>query len=97
MVNAIAHLNIKPPRLTKERFVAGTAAAVARGRRVPPGNTPPFPQSRPTAARLRLGVSPASRQPISAGATLLDGAGVEGVGEVVGERGGYGGGFVWKC
>ena len=29
VVNAIAHLNIKPPRLTKERFVAGTAAAVA--------------------------------------------------------------------
>jgi len=28
-VNAIAHINIKPPRLTKQRFVAGSAAAVA--------------------------------------------------------------------
>ena len=29
MVNAIAHIDIKPPRLTKQRFVAGGAAAVA--------------------------------------------------------------------
>jgi hypothetical protein len=31
----------------------------ARGKRARIGNTPPFPQSRPRAARLRLGVSPA--------------------------------------
>ena len=29
MVNAIAHIHVKPPRLTKERFVAGATAAVA--------------------------------------------------------------------
>jgi len=29
VVNAIAHNHIKPPRLTKQRFVAGGAAAVA--------------------------------------------------------------------
>ena len=29
MVNAIAHNHIKPPRLTKQGFVAGGAAAVA--------------------------------------------------------------------
>ena len=29
VVNAIAHIHVKPPRLTKERFVAGDAAAVA--------------------------------------------------------------------
>jgi len=28
VVNAIAHIHIKPPRLTKQRFVAGGAAAV---------------------------------------------------------------------
>ena len=29
VVNAIAHIDIKPPRLTKERFVAGATAAGA--------------------------------------------------------------------
>ena len=29
MVNAIAHIDVKPPRLTKQGFVAGGAAAVA--------------------------------------------------------------------
>jgi hypothetical protein len=29
VVDAIAHIDIKPPRLTKERFVAGGAAAIA--------------------------------------------------------------------
>ncbi len=29
VVNAIAHIDVKMPRLTKERFVAGGAAAVA--------------------------------------------------------------------
>jgi hypothetical protein len=29
VVNAITHINVKPPRLTEERFVAGAAAAVA--------------------------------------------------------------------
>ena len=31
------------------------------------------------------------------GGNLLGGAGEEGLGELLGERGGYGGGFVWKC
>ena len=29
VVNAAAHIHIKPPRFTKQRFVAGGAAAVA--------------------------------------------------------------------
>jgi len=29
VVNAIAHIDVKPPRLTKQCFVAGSAAAVA--------------------------------------------------------------------
>ena len=29
IVNAIAHIDVKTPRLTKQRFVAGAAAAVA--------------------------------------------------------------------
>ena len=29
VVNAIGHIHIKPPRLTKQRFDAGTAAAIA--------------------------------------------------------------------
>ena len=39
VVNAIAHIDIKPPRLTKERFVAGGAAAVAVAGRVVLGAT----------------------------------------------------------
>ena len=31
------------------------------------------------------------------GGNLLGGAGEEGLGEVLGGRGGYGGGFVWEC
>ena len=31
------------------------------------------------------------------GGNLLGGAGEEGLGEVLGERGGYGSGFVWLC
>ena len=31
------------------------------------------------------------------GSNLLGGAGEEGLREVLGERGGYGSGFVWKC
>jgi hypothetical protein len=34
VVNAIAHIHVKPPRLTKQRFVAGGAAAVAVAGRV---------------------------------------------------------------
>ena len=59
MVNAIAHNHIKPPRLTKQGFVAGGAAAVAD----------------------------------ELGGDQLGGAGEEGLGEVLGGRGGYGSGF----
>ena len=53
VVFPIAHIHIKPPRLTKQGFVAGSAAAIA----------------------------------------VASGAGDEGLGEVLGERGGYGSGF----
>jgi len=39
------------------------------------GNTPPFPQSRPTAARLRVGASPQAADQV--GGNLLGGAGEE--------------------
>jgi len=55
-----------------------------------PGNTPPFPQSRPTAARLKLGVLPAGSR--SARRRVLGGAGsgIGGVGSgVVGVRNGW--------
>ena len=63
MVNAIAHIDKKPPRLAKQRFVAGGAAAVA------------------VAVSLELG------------GNLLGGAGDEGLGVLLGGRGGYGSGL----
>ena len=57
VVDTIAHNHVKPASLTKEGIVAGGGGGDARGRLARSGNTPPFPQSRPTAAHLRAGAS----------------------------------------
>jgi len=67
------------------------SCASSRGRRAPPGNTPPFPQSRPTAARHWVGVSPAGADEL--GGNNLGRAGEEGLGEMLGGLGGYGSGL----
>ena len=66
----------------------------SRGKKAPPGNTPPFPQSRPRAALHPLGFSPTCSQSIR-GQPARQGGGGERLGEgweVLKGRGGYGSG-----
>ena len=56
-----------------------------------PGDTPAFPQSRPRASRLRLGVSPAGSRDLSS--NQLCGAGEEALGQDWGRLDGYGSGI----
>jgi len=57
-VDAVAHIDIQTPRLTKQRFVAGGAVAVAMAGRFLPGIRLRY-HNHPTAKRHPLGVSPA--------------------------------------
>ena len=91
MVNAIAHIHVKPPRLTKERFVAGGAAAVA----VTGG----------VVLRIRLGFHNHAPEQLATLLAFhqqaanqlrcnhLCWAAEEGLGEGLGKRGGYGSGL----
>ena len=94
-MNAIAHLNIKPPRLTKERFVAGTAAAVAVAGGFLLGIRLRFHNHAPQ--QLAIGLAFHQQAADELGGDNLSGAGEEGLGEVLGGRGGYGVGLVRKC
>ena len=94
VVDAIAHIPIRPSRLPKQGFVAGAAAAlpvaggVVLGIRLRFHNHPP--KQLATCLALHQQAADQLRR------HFFCGAGEEGVGEVLGERGGYGGGFVWK-
>ena len=94
MVNAIAHRDIKPPRLTKQGFVARGAAAITVAGRFALAIRLRFhkyaPQQRPSG--LALGQQAADEL----GGYPLGRASEEGLGEVLEGLGGYGGGFVWK-
>ena len=91
MVNAIAHIHVKPPRLTKERFVDGGAAAVTVAGRVVLRIRLRFHNHAPQQLAIRLALHQQAADEL--GGNLLGGAGEEGLGEVLGGRGGYGGGF----
>ena len=88
MVNAIAHIHIKPPRLTKQRFVAGGAAAVAVAGGVALAIRLRFHNHAPQ--QLAIGLALHQQAADELGGNLLGGAGEEGLGEVLGGRGGYG-------
>ena len=88
VVNAIAHIHIKPPRLSKERFVAGGAATVAVTGRVILGIRLRFHNHAPQ--QLTRGLALHQQAADQLGGNLLGGAGEEGLGEVLGGRGGYG-------
>ena len=92
MVHAIAHIHIKPPRLTKEGFVAGGAAAVAVTGGLVLGIRLRFHNHAPQQLAIRLAFHQQAADEL--GGDLLGGAGEEGLGEGLGERGGYGGGYV---
>jgi hypothetical protein len=88
VVNAIAHIHIKPPRLTKQRFVAGGAAAVAVAGGVALAIRLRFHNHAPQ--QLAIGLALHQQAADELGGNLLGGAGEEGLGEVLGGRGGYG-------
>jgi hypothetical protein len=94
-VNAIAHVHIKPPRLTKQGFVAGGAAAVAVTGGLVLGIRLRFHNHAPE--QLAIGLAFHQQAADEIGGDLLSGAGEEGVGEMRGERGGYGSGCVRLC
>ena len=91
MVNAIAHIDIKPPRLPEEGFVAGGAAAVAVASRVVLGIRLRFHNHAPQQLPIRLAFHQQAADEL--GGNLLGGTGEEGLGEGLGERGGYGSGL----
>jgi len=95
VVYAIAHIDIKPPWLPEEGFVARGAAAVAVTGVLLLGIRLRFHNHAPQQLAIRLALHQQAADEL--GGNLLGGAGVEGVGEVLGGRGGYGCGLVRKC
>jgi len=93
VVNAVAHINVKTPRLTKQGFVAGGAAAVAVAGGLLLGIRLRFHNHSPQ--QLAIGLAFHQQAADQVGGNLLGGAGEEGWGEVLGGRGGYGSGF-WE-
>ena len=79
MVNAIAHIHVKPPRLTKERFVAGGAAAVAVAGGVVLGIRLRFHNRAPQEVAIGLAFHQQAADEV--GGNLLCGAAEEGLGE----------------
>ena len=88
VVNAIAHIDIKPPRLTKQGFVAGGAAAIAVAGGLALAIRLRFHNHAPQQLAIRLALHQQAADEL--GGNLLGGAGEEGMGEVLGELGGYG-------
>ncbi len=96
VVNAIAHIHIEKPRLTKQRFVAGSAAAVAVAGGFVLRIRLRFHNHAPQQLAIRLPFHQQAADEL--GGDDLGGAGEEGLGEVLGRRGGYGSGFGgWVC
>jgi len=95
VVNAIAHIHIKPPRLTKESFVAGGAAAVAVAGGLVLRIRLRFHKYAPQQFAIFLAFHKQAADEL--GGDHLGGAREEGWGEVLGGRGGYGSGFARLC
>ena len=92
MVNAIAHIDIKPPRLSEESFVAGGAAAVAVAGRLLLGIRLGFHNHAPQ--EIAIGLAFHQQAADQLGGNLLGGAGEEGLGEALGGRGWL---WEWLC
>jgi len=91
VVNAIAHIHIKPPSLTKQGFVAGGAAAVAVAGGLLWELRLPFHNH--ALQQLAIGLAFHQQSADELGGNLLGGAGEERLGKVLGGRGGYGSGY----
>ena len=98
VVNAIAHIHIETPWLTKERFVAGGAVAIAVAGRFLLGIRLRFHNHAPQQLAMLLAFHQQAADEV--GGDLLGGAGEEGLvqdWEALGGRGGYGSGLMRKC
>jgi len=93
VVNAIAHIHIETPRLTKQGFVAGGAAAVAVAGGLLLGIRLRFHHHAPQQLAIFLALHQQAADEL--GGNLLGGAGEEVLGEALGGRGGYGSGLGW--
>ena len=91
MVNAVAHIHIETPRLTKQGFVAGGAAAVAMAGGVVLRIRLGFHHHTPQQAAVCLAFHKQAANQLRC--NHLCWAAEEGVREGLGGRGGYGGGF----
>jgi hypothetical protein len=97
VVNAIAHIHIKPPWLTKQGFVAGGAAAMPVAGGLLLRIRLRFHKYAPQQPYIRL--LPHQQTADELGGDDLGRAGEEGLGEsweVLGGRGGYGSGLMRK-
>ena len=90
VVNAIAHIDIQPPSLTKERFVAGGATAIAVAGGLPLGIRLRFHNHPPQQLTILLAFHQQAANQL--GGNLLRRASKEGLGKGLVERGGYGSG-----
>ena len=95
VVNAITHIDIKPPWLTKERFVAGGAAPVPVAGRLALAIRLCFHNHAPEQRASWLAFDQQAADEL--GGNLLGGAAEEGLREVLSRRGGYGSGCVRLC
>jgi len=91
VVNAIADIHTETPRLTKQGFVAGGAAAIPVAGGLLLGIRLRFHHHAPQ--QFAIGLAFHQQAADELGGDLLGGAGEEGAGEVLGERGGYGSGL----
>jgi len=88
-MNAIAHIDVKATRLTKQGFVAGGAAAIPVAGGLLLGIRLRFHHHAPQQLAIRLAFHQQAADEL--GGDHLGGAGEEGLREVPGEGGGYGG------
>ncbi len=91
VVNAIAHIHIPTPRLPEEGFVAGAAAAMPVAGGLGLAIRLRFHNHAPQ--QLAIGLAFHQQATDEVGSHHLSGAGEEGLGEVLGKRGGYGSGL----
>ena len=91
VVYSIDNINVKPPRLAKQGFVAGGAAAVPVAGELGLAIRLRFHNHAPKQLAIRLAFHQQAADEL--GGNQLGGAAEEGLGEVLGERGGYGGGL----
>jgi len=91
VVNAITHIDIKPPRLTKQGFVAGGAAAIPVAGGLLLRIRLRFNNHTPQQLAIRLALHQQAADQLRR--NLLGRAREEGWGEMTGGRGGYGSGL----